>query len=100
MANIDNIKNTDTSICADFITSKYDEKDNVEVLSMRGFVFYMEELVEIIDSINKFGVDNETDESIEKTMNTEINKRFLLDVVKSQIIQHTKECLKRMENNI
>ncbi|MCK9544500.1 MAG: hypothetical protein M0R03_20975, partial [Novosphingobium sp.] len=60
----------------------------------------MEELVEIIDSINKFGVDNETDESIEKTMNTEINKRFLLDVVKSQIIQHTKECLKRMENNI
>lgn len=100
MANLDDIEIMDTYLFSDGITSKYSDDDNTDVMSMRWYTKNMEDLIEHIDKINCFGVDSSTDESIEKTSSIQVDKRFILDVVKSTIVNHTKNTLGYMQETL
>jgi hypothetical protein len=91
MANVEDLETGDTYIWSDSITSKYCDDDNVNIMSIRHYARNMESLMETIDKIGRYGIDNTDEETFKLTANTPIPPLFLLDVVKSLIVAHVKQ---------
>ena len=93
MVNLENIDITDTHLSADQIASKYDPICNIDCMSIRGYVCSMEALIDSIDRLNSFGVDNSTEDTLSLTNTCSIDKRFMIDVVKNLVVRHTADMI-------
>lgn len=90
---INEISQMDTFLWADGVTSKFNDDDNTEILTPRNYTRNMEALIEKISALSEYGIDNSTDETITNTNNVSVNLRFICDIVKNIIINHTKDSL-------
>ena len=90
----------DTYLFPDGLTSKHNDDDCTEVMSMRWYVNTMDSLVEKIGDLSNYGIDNSTDESIKNTQNISVPLRFTCDIVKNIIVQHTKNVLDMMNEHL
>jgi hypothetical protein len=91
MANFNVIDTNDTYISAYDIASKYCDDDNIEVFSIRDYLANIDSLLDKIEKINQFGVNNYSEETLARTEDIVVSRRFILDVVKSTIVQHIKD---------
>jgi hypothetical protein len=73
------------------LASKYDEASWVEVMSIRGYVFNSQQLLDRLDKLNSYGIDRNTDESMLQTSTCMVDKRFMIDLVKSIVVDHVND---------